>query len=166
MSYNLYSSVRINYNFHFLCSTVLICWMWRMKWKLMIWRWRESWRHMKLRLLKKIVVLWIFLSKIFMILMLSFVSIELRKGELKRLKNLGWFFEASSAIISRFSNLFDYVFKKPGGKYLHSFLSMMNYLKFFHLILYLSSLTHWGTDLSFSIADKEWRYRSVFDLRR
>ncbi|PVH37267.1 hypothetical protein PAHAL_6G280000 [Panicum hallii] len=41
-------------------------------------------------------------------------NIELRKGELKRLKNLGWFFEASSAIISRFSNLFDYVFKKPG----------------------------------------------------
>jgi hypothetical protein len=43
-------------------------------------------------------------------------SLKLSDGELKRLKNLGWLFGVGSAFISRFSNLFDSVFKKPSGK--------------------------------------------------
>ncbi|PUZ52409.1 hypothetical protein GQ55_6G267400 [Panicum hallii var. hallii] len=43
-------------------------------------------------------------------------EIKTSEGEVKSLKNFGWFFGVGSAFISRFSNLFDSVFKKPSGK--------------------------------------------------
>ncbi|RLN04749.1 hypothetical protein C2845_PM13G23830 [Panicum miliaceum] len=44
------------------------------------------------------------------------VIVQIREGEIKRLKNFGWFLGVSTAFLGKFSNVFDSIFKKPTGK--------------------------------------------------